>query len=202
MNLRNETRILQEVHRPTEGDAQQTAEQTGQQVVRGTAGRSAKGGKQEQTGGKVAMPPPLLNKRPPGQPAMMPREYVSQPDNELPDFDADEAIDPDEAEYEKLELRGDLNAAVDDVHDDEEKDAEEDDENMDEEEEEEQTDEPNSVSPASAERATAKVLELLTPALAAVRGDERTSEGDTRTKGRICQHEGWEHTNNDHNQGT
>ena len=186
MSRSDETRILQEVHGEAQQQRQQTMEQTsgqkadqtgGQKAVRGTAGRAAKGGKQtggeaQQTGGKVAMPPPLLNKRPPGQPAMMPREYVAQQmDDDLPDFDAVE--DPDEAEYEKLELQEDLRVAVDEVQDDEEKDAEEEDENMEEEEEEEaQTDEPNSVSPASEERASAKVLQLLTPALAAVRGDE------------------------------
>ena len=118
-------------------------------------------------------PPPLVNKRPPNMPGMMPPGSTKPPDDDLPDFavDLEEEVEGDD-DFERVEAQEDLDAAMEVEVEDEEK----------EEEEEEQTDELESISPASTERAIAKVLELFEPALGAalgVRGDEDKRLKDT-----------------------
>ncbi len=95
-------------------------------------------------------PPPLVNKRPPNMPGMMPPGSIKPADDlDVPDFGGDPEEEEADDDFERVEAQEDLDAAMEEEMEDEEKE---------EEEKEEQTDEPNSVSPASTERATTKVL--------------------------------------------
>ena len=159
MAISAETKILMEAHAATPHPVQ-------------TQGQ--KGGKQTRKQTGVVKAPPLLGPRPPGMPGMMPPGSFTLTGGggggggeDPPDFgedllaaDAEDGIDTD---YEKVEFQGDLNAAMDDVQTDEDQEEDEDEEDV--------HTEPT-VSPASAARAEERVLDILTPSLVAIRGNE------------------------------
>ena len=71
-------------------------------------------------------PPPLVNKRPPNMPGMMPPGSIKPADDlYVPDFGGDPEEEEADDDFERVEAQEDLDAAMEEEVEDEEKEEEE-----------------------------------------------------------------------------